>query len=107
ETERAAGVAGERQRIAHEIHDTLAQGLSSIQMLLHAANRDLDGEVNVDKARERIDLARHTAADNLQEARAMIAALQPVALSHTYLQCAFGFMTDGFEASVERDIAWE
>lgn len=42
ETERAAGVAGERQRIAHEIHDTLAQGLSSIQMLLHAANRDLD-----------------------------------------------------------------
>src|SRR5699024_11712951 len=56
ETERAAGVAGERQRIAHEIHDTLAQGLSSIQMLLHAANRDLEGDINVEKARDRIDL---------------------------------------------------
>ena len=34
ETERAAGIAAERQRIAHEIHDTLAQGLSSIQKSL-------------------------------------------------------------------------
>src|SRR5699024_1946478 len=42
ETERAAGVAGERQRLAHEIHDTVAQGLSSIQMLLHSADRDLE-----------------------------------------------------------------
>ena len=107
ETERAAGVAGERQRIAHEIHDTLAQGLSSIQMLLHAANRDLDGEVNVDKARERIDLARHTAADNLQEARAMIAALQPVALSQTSLVGALERMADGFAATGELDIAVE
>lgn len=107
ETERAAGVAGERQRIAHEIHDTLAQGLSSIQMLLHAANRDLEGEVNVDKARERIDLARHTAADNLQEARAMIAALQPVALSQTSLVGALERMADGFAATGELDIAVE
>lgn len=107
ETERAAGVAGERQRIAHEIHDTLAQGLSSIQMLLHAANRDLDangGAANVDKARERIDLARHTAADNLQEARAMIAALQPVALSQTSLVGALERMSEGFAAAGELDI---
>lgn len=107
ETERAAGVAGERQRIAHEIHDTLAQGLSSIQMLLHAANRDLGangGAGNVDKARERIDLARHTAADNLQEARAMIAALQPVALSQTSLVGALERMSEGFAAAGELDI---
>lgn len=107
ETERAAGVAGERQRIAHEIHDTLAQGLSSIQMLLHAANRDLganDSAGNVDKARERIDLARHTAADNLQEARAMIAALQPVALSQTSLVGALERMSEGFAAAGELDI---
>lgn len=99
ETERAAGVAGERQRIAHEIHDTLAQGLSSIQMLLHAANRDLKGDINVEKARDRIDLARQTAADNLQEARAMIAALQPVALSQTSLVGALDRMAQGFAAA--------
>ena len=107
ETERAAGVAGERQRIAHEIHDTLAQGLSSIQMLLHAANRDLDGEINVDKARERIGLARQTAADNLQEARAMIAALQPAALSQTSLVGALDRMAQGFAAAADLNIEVE
>ena len=107
ETERAAGVAGERQRIAHEIHDTLAQGLSSIQMLLHAANRDLDGDINVDKARERIGLARQTAADNLQEARAMIAALQPAALSHTSLVGALDRMAQGFAAAADLNIEVE
>ena len=107
ETERAAGVAGERQRIAHEIHDTLAQGLSSIQMLLHAANRDLDGEINVDKARERIGLARQTAADNLQEARAMIAALQPAALSQTSLMGALDRMAQGFAAAADLNIEVE
>ena len=107
ETERAAGVAGERQRIAHEIHDTLAQGLSSIQMLLHAANRDLDGDINVDKARERIGLARQTAADNLQEARAMIAALQPAALSQTSLVGALDRMAQGFAAAADLNIEVE
>lgn len=107
ETERAAGVAGERQRIAHEIHDTLAQGLSSIQMLLHAANRDLDGDINVDKARERIGLARQTAADNLQEARAMIAALQPSALSQTSLVGALDRMAQGFAAAADLNIEVE
>ena len=107
ETERAAGVAGERQRIAHEIHDTLAQGLSSIQMLLHAANRDLDGDINVVKARERIGLARQTAADNLQEARAMIAALQPAALSQTSLVGALDRMAQGFAAAADLNIEVE
>lgn len=38
-TERRAGVLAERQRLATEIHDTVAQGLSSQQMLLQAAER--------------------------------------------------------------------
>lgn len=90
ETERAAGIAAERQRIAHEIHDTLAQGLSSIQMLLHVAERDLE-KIPDDAAQSavrRIQQARTTAADNLGEARAMIAALQPAALSKTSLEGA-------------------
>ncbi len=39
--DRAAGVLAERERLAREIHDTLAQGLSSIQLLLLAAEREL------------------------------------------------------------------
>ncbi len=103
ESQHNAGVIAERQRIAHEIHDTLAQGLSSIQMLLHAAESNLDAE-QPDKARERIDLARKTAADNLAEARAMIAALQPAALAETSLRGALERMAAGFGATGNIDI---
>ncbi|OFP66595.1 ATPase [Corynebacterium sp. HMSC074C01] len=104
ESERTAGMTAERQRIAHEIHDTLAQGLSSIQMLLHAADRDLDQE-DIPKAQERIELARRTAADNLHEARAMIAALQPAALSETSLGAAMTRMADNFAATGGVDVS--
>lgn len=97
-SERDAGMIAERQRIAHEIHDTLAQGLSSIQMLLHAADRDLAGE-DIPRAQERIELARRTAADNLHEARAMIAALQPPALAETSLEAALGRMAENYTAT--------
>lgn len=94
ESERSAGIAMERQRIAHEIHDTLAQGLSSIQMLLRVAEQeivklDLPESTKVLPLRH-MALARQTAGDNLHEARAMIAALQPAALSKTSLEGALG-----------------
>lgn len=91
-SERAAGIAQERQRIAHEIHDTLAQGLSSIQMLLRVAEQDIRNSSMSEQEQEiplkRMELARQTAADNLSEARAMIAALQPATLSKTSLEGA-------------------
>ena len=105
-TERDADMIAERQRIAHEIHDTVAQGLSSIQMLLYAADRDLDAakgaaadSAGIDKARERIELARTTAADNLHEARAMIAALQPAALADASLEGALERMARNFAST--------
>jgi signal transduction histidine kinase len=77
ESERQAGVVAERQRLAHEIHDTVAQGLSGIQMLLHAAERGVPED---SPAVAQLRLAREVAADNLRETRAMIAALQPADL---------------------------
>ncbi|GAB3076587.1 sensor histidine kinase [Corynebacterium aquatimens] len=89
ETERAAGVVQERQRLAHEIHDTVAQGLSSIQMLLHAAERDLLAtglsDEQLASPLRRIEVARRSASDNLAETRAMIAALTPAPLSENTL----------------------
>lgn len=113
ETERSAGIAEERQRIAHEIHDTVAQGLSSIQMLLHVAeqeiiSRGLDDNGEAESPLHKIRLARSTASDNLGEARAMIAALQPAALSKTSLEGALHRVTEpllgiDFAISVEGD----
>jgi len=72
-TEHEQGVLAERARLAREIHDTLAQGLSSIQMLLHAAERADPTRPGI----EHIRLARETAAANLAEARRFIRELTP------------------------------
>ncbi|MCP9985640.1 sensor histidine kinase [Streptomyces sudanensis] len=78
-----AGVLAERERLAREIHDTLAQGLSSIQLLLRAAERALPGAP--ESAARHVDQARQTAVDNLAEARRFVAALAPPALEGTTL----------------------
>lgn len=80
EREHEAGTLEERSRLAREIHDTVAQGLSSIQLLLHAAERGgLTGD-----ALAQVQLARETAAANLDETRHFIRALSPPALDgHT------------------------
>ncbi|NLE78954.1 MAG: sensor histidine kinase, partial [Rhodococcus sp.] len=84
--ERAAGVLAERERLAREIHDTVAQGLSSIQMLLHAAERAAPDHPALD----RIHLARDTAADSLAETRQLIGDLTPAALDGQSLAEALG-----------------
>ncbi|GAA2426054.1 sensor histidine kinase [Streptomyces macrosporus] len=73
-----AGVLAERERLAREIHDTLAQGLSSIQLLLRAAERALPDTPQ--NAARYVDQARQAAVDNLVEARRFVAALAPPAL---------------------------
>jgi signal transduction histidine kinase len=75
---REAGVAAERARLAGEIHDTLAQGFTSIITLVQAADSELDREPG--KARGHLGLALRTARDNLAESRALVAALAPAAL---------------------------
>ncbi|MGQ3551915.1 sensor histidine kinase [Streptomyces rochei] len=78
-----AGVLAERDRLAREIHDTLAQGLSSIQLLLRAAERALPQAPQ--NAARYVDQARQAAADNLAEARRFVAALTPPTLEGTTL----------------------
>ena len=65
-----AGVREERDRLAREIHDTLAQGFTSLLMLIQAADATLDTDPAT--TRERLDLAARTARENLAEARALI-----------------------------------
>ncbi|MBQ1122959.1 sensor histidine kinase [Streptomyces sp. B15] len=78
-----AGVLAERDRLAREIHDTLAQGLSSIQLLLRATERALPHTPQ--NAAHYVEQARQAAVDNLAEARRFVAALTPPALEGTTL----------------------
>lgn len=74
-TEREQGALTERARLAREIHDTVAQGLSSIQMLLNAAERDTH-----EPGAGYLRLARETAADSLADTRQIIRELTPARL---------------------------
>ncbi len=76
--ERQAGMLAERQRLAREIHDTLAQGFASIVLSLVAAEASLASVPPA--ARRHLDQARDTARDNLAEARRMVWALRPESL---------------------------
>jgi signal transduction histidine kinase len=78
-----AGRMAERQRLATDIHDTLAQGLTSILMLIQAAQADLDG--SHPRAGRHLDLAARTARENLAETRALVEDLAPAQLDGSTL----------------------
>ncbi|MCF3106250.1 sensor histidine kinase [Streptomyces roseoverticillatus] len=69
-TERREGALAERQRLSMEIHDTLAQGLSSQRMLLQAADRTWDADPEA--ARRHTRTAADIAARGLAETRRFV-----------------------------------
>lgn len=83
------GVLEERERLAREIHDTLAQGFASINLLLGAAGSRLAPQAgtddNVAAAAELVDRARDMAVANLAEARRFVQALAPSPMAQTAL----------------------
>ena len=89
---RQAGVLRERQRMAHEIHDTLAQGFTSIVMNLEAAEGVIPS--NLDRAQHHLDQARLTARESLTEARRLVWALRPEALENVSLPDALGRLAE-------------
>jgi signal transduction histidine kinase len=105
EANHAAGVLAERERLAREIHDTLAQGFTSILVLVQAADAAVDSDPVA--TRHRLGLAERTARDNLAEARALVAALAPVDLQSATLPEAVRRLADrvaeelGLRADVE------
>ncbi|GGM85544.1 two-component sensor histidine kinase [Thermopolyspora flexuosa] len=83
------GALAERERLAGEIHDTLAQGFSGIIMLLQAAQAQPDPS-------RHLELAIRTAKENLAEARALVAALRPAPLDGSTLGAALRRITERF-----------
>ena len=83
---REAGVLDERQRMAREIHDTLAQGLAGILTQLQAAEQTTDWRRNVTNA---MNLAR----ESLTEARRTVHAVEPAVLAEARLPDAISDVT--------------
>jgi signal transduction histidine kinase len=93
---REAGAAAERERLAREIHDTLAQGFTSIVALAQAVEPELESDTAA--ARRHVELIRSTARENLAEARAMVAELTPTALHDSSLPAAIQRQCDRLSA---------
>ncbi|HEX6871769.1 MAG TPA: sensor histidine kinase [Micromonosporaceae bacterium] len=83
--ERQAGMMAERERLAREIHDTVAQSLSSIILLLRAVAAQAPSGTN-----ERIDVATRTAQHALEDTRRLVRALTPAQLAGQPLAQALG-----------------
>jgi signal transduction histidine kinase len=84
---REAGVLDERQRMAREIHDTLAQGLIGIITQLQAAEQDADDPAGW---RRHFDAATALARESLSEARRSVEALRSESLETARLSEALG-----------------
>lgn len=72
------GALTERERMSREIHDTLAQGFTSVLMLIQAVDAELARDVSA--ARRHLELMEATARQNLAEARALVAGGGPADL---------------------------
>lgn len=73
---REMAVIEERNRIAREIHDTLAQGFAGISMQVESARMAIQDQ-DMETALIILDRIRETARDKLSEARRSVQALRP------------------------------
>ncbi|KGN34581.1 histidine kinase [Knoellia sinensis KCTC 19936] len=91
--QRESGVLQERGRLSRDIHDTLAQGFSSI-VLLARGRSVVAGERDLNQLLNQIE---STASANLVEARSVVGALAPTSLSDHGLTQALGRILEALE----------
>ena len=103
EMEREAGILQERQRLAREIHDTLAQGLTGIVAQLEAAAQARASGANDTGY---LDAAAQLARDNLKEARRAVRAIGPGELEGARLPDALAQVTDSWTARTNVPVAF-
>jgi len=83
---RRAAVIAERNRLARDIHDALAQGLTAVIVQLEAA-KDAQSQNLFNDAAGHVERASDLARESLAEARRSVHALRPLVLAETNL-CA-------------------
>lgn len=103
EAHHSAGVVAERERMAAEIHDTLAQGFTSIIALAQAAQADPGGRTSPDA----LSHIESTARENLAEARGLVAAFAPVPLEGSTLAQALHRLAERFTRETAVDVRVE
>jgi two-component system NarL family sensor kinase len=101
------GAAEERNRLAREIHDTLAQGLSAIALHLETADALLEAAADLKKVREAIHRALALTRANLEEARRSVLDLRAAPLEGRSLTEALAELAKDWEANSEWQVEYE
>lgn len=101
--QRQSGAMGERARIARDIHDTVAQGLSSIRLIAHAAagsaaahGPEAAGSGSSPAAPGTLERIEQLAGESLGDVRRIIAALTPAELEASALSEALERLIERF-----------
>jgi two-component system, NarL family, sensor kinase len=92
------GAVEERNRLAREIHDTLAQGLTATGLQLESAEALLDEESGAERVREPLRRALSLTRSNLDEARRSVLDLRAAPLEGRSLPQALKTLVDRWEA---------
>lgn len=79
------GAAEERNRLAREIHDTLAQGMAAIALRLETADALLEGSDDTERTRQAVRQALALTRANLEEARRSVLDLRAAPLENRSL----------------------
>jgi two-component system NarL family sensor kinase len=87
------GALAERNRIAREIHDTLAQGLSAIALHLETADAFLAAQTNLERAQQAVQQALALTRSNLEDARRSVLDLRAAPLEGRTLAAALADLT--------------
>lgn len=92
------GVIEERNRLAREIHDTLAQGLTGIMLHLESVDAMLEAGIDPAKVRQITQKALNLARTNLEEVRRSVLDLRAAPLEGRNLAEALTDLTQEFMA---------
>jgi PAS domain S-box-containing protein len=102
---RELAVLGERNRMAREIHDTLAQGFTGVILQLEAAEQAQ--EENPQEVLEHLERAKGLARRSLQEARRSVWNLLPHALEQRDLESALREEVKKFEEESQIRVSFQ
>ena len=101
------GAVEERNRIAREIHDTLAQSLTATTLQLESADALLEAGVPTEKARAPLSRALSLTRSNLEEARRSVLDLRAAPLEGRSLSEALALLVERWETQTGTNVVYK
>jgi two-component system NarL family sensor kinase len=98
------GVIEERNRLAREIHDTLAQGLTAVALKLETADALLESEGQPERVRQVVQEALALTQANLEEARRSVLDLRAAPLEGRSLVEALAALAQTWTSQTQRPL---